>query len=95
MNSMLFEKQFYAGKRKGDKLPWLLELFGIKDRQVSSVAGCNLPPIDYKRIRKIKKLYASQSKLWTLKALRAVKNGESNKFKGVERNFLNSAKKSK
>ena len=91
--SMLFEKQFYAGKRKGDKLPWLLELFGIKDRQVSSAAECNLPPIDYKSIRKLKKLYASQSKLWALKALKAVKNGETVKFKGVERNFIKKTKK--
>lgn len=51
--SILFEKEFFAGSRSGDKVTNVLEIFGLQDRRFGrddDVLSRNTSPIDYKRV---------------------------------------------
>jgi hypothetical protein len=83
--SIIFEKEFFAGKRGGDKLPWLLETFGLAERQVFSAEECNIPNIDYKPVNELRKKYVAQSQAYVLRTLYNVKNGKNGKVQGLEK----------
>ena len=54
--SILFEKEFFVGKRNGDKVDFLLHTFGLTSRKVEpgiDVSTMDITPIDYAPIRKI------------------------------------------
>lgn len=54
--SILFEKQFYVGFRKGDKVTQLLDLFGLSGRRINAESDLvteSLPDIDYTVIRSV------------------------------------------
>ena len=67
--SIIMHKNFYAGKRGGDKLDWLLELFKLEGRRMT---GRKLPadePIDYATVDELRKKYKAQSEQFILGAI--------------------------
>ena len=83
--SIILQKQFFAGKRGGDKLPWLLETFNLEDRQVYSVDECEIPQIDFKPVEKLRKKYVLQSKAFVMRSLYNVKRNKKGKVEGIEK----------
>lgn len=74
--SMIYGKQFFAGERDGDKLPWLLKIFGLSERKVDCVEQCEaLNDIDYTRINKLIHKYSIRSKKFILQAIYNSANG--------------------
>jgi hypothetical protein len=86
--SIIFNKQFFAGKRAGDKIPWLLEIFGLSNRRVMSAEQCHIDDIDYTNINKLKDKYVLKSKRYVLQAINEVKNHTHKNLSGIEKDFI-------
>jgi hypothetical protein len=78
--SIIFEKQFFAGKRGGDKITSLLEMFGLSwrrtifDQQLTSDKQdidyiMEMGDIDYTQVRPILKREKEKSSKWILDAI--------------------------
>ena len=79
--SILFEKQFFVGKRDGDKILSLLEMFGLTDRMVANCfEGKKFigTDIDYEPINKQRLEYKKISSDFILGALRDVEEKRKN-----------------
>lgn len=79
--SILFEKQFFVGKRDGDKILSLLEMFGLTDRMVANCfEGKKFigTDIDYEPINKKRLEYKKISSDFILGALRDVEEKRKN-----------------
>lgn len=68
--SIIFNKQFYVGKRNGDKVDFVLQLFGLSDRRIKKKMKYNQPPIDYAPVNRLKEEYVEQSKKYVLEAIK-------------------------
>lgn len=75
--SIIFEKQIFAGKRNGDKVPNVLRKFGLSERNIdmqSDIVANPLPAIDYDKVRPILERERKQSSEWILNAIRSVEH---------------------
>lgn len=70
--SIIFPKQFYAGPRSGDKVDWVLELFGLKKRKITPGEPFTEEEIDYERVDILRKRYKAISEKYVLDAIRKV-----------------------
>ncbi len=71
--SIIFEKQFWAGKRGGDKIDSILELLDLQDRRVNIPSASEdtlIRTIDYKKVDPLKTELVKQSKQYILDALK-------------------------
>lgn len=72
--SILFHKQFFVGKRNGDKILSVMEMFGISDRRVEDCFEGNryiADDIDYYHVDKLRSQYKKKSEEFLLQALEA------------------------
>lgn len=70
--SVIFEKEFYMGKRDGDKVDCLLETFGLNHRRFeedSTLADLDESPIDFASVRVIRAEWIQKSKDYILNAI--------------------------
>lgn len=67
--SIIFQKQFYAGPRSGDKVDWVLELFGLKDRKIVPGEPFTQENIDFNKVETLRKRYQSISAKYVLDAI--------------------------
>lgn len=70
--SILFQKQFYAGDRSGDKIDCLLDLFDLSGRRVKGYQpqlAQSLPAIDYGPVEELRKKYVKSSADFILHAI--------------------------
>lgn len=77
--SIIMNKQFFTGMRNGlgDKIPNLLDMFGLSWRRLDvGRTAKDLPEIDYYQVNGLRKLYTEQSKQYILGALRNLENRE-------------------
>lgn len=77
--SILFEKQFYAGYRHGDKVTHVLEMFGLSERRIngaSDILTVPLPDIDYTKVRPLMEQKRKESAEFILSAIRRMETGE-------------------
>ena len=75
--SMIFEKEFFAGKRNGDKVTMVLDTFGLNDRRLDSdvdVTTLDFAPIDYEPVHQIWKERKEASAKFILNAIHSVEN---------------------
>lgn len=76
---ILFEKQFYAGYRHGDKVTYVLEMFGLTDRRInnkSDIITTAIPDIDYAKVRPILEQKRRESSDFILSAIRRMEQCE-------------------
>ena len=86
--SMIFQKQFFAGQRNGDKIDSLLEMFGLTGRRIGAdVDGAELrmPDIDYARVHRQIAQRVRGSKRNILTAIRRVRTGVARKSRIVKK----------
>ena len=79
--SIIFNKNFYAGERGGAKIPWLLEIFHLKDRWINSdydISRCK-EDIDYDKVNALKEEYVKISGNYILNAIRSLESQMLNK----------------
>ncbi|MCI8321391.1 MAG: polysaccharide pyruvyl transferase family protein [Dorea sp.] len=77
--SILFEKQFYAGYRHGDKVTYVLDMFGLTGRRLSKdrdIIAAPLPDIDYSQVRPLMEKRRQESSEFILSAIRRMENSE-------------------
>lgn len=77
--SILFEKQFYAGYRHGDKVTYVLEMFGLTERRLNiehDIISAPLPDIDYSNVRLLMDKKRQESSEFILSAIRQVSQSE-------------------
>lgn len=77
--SILFEKQFYAGYRHGDKVTHILEMFGLTDRRInkqSDILTTSLPDIDYSKVKPLLEKKRKESADFVLSAIRYMEKNE-------------------
>jgi Polysaccharide pyruvyl transferase. len=77
--SILFEKQFYAGYRHGDKVTHVLEMFGLSDRRIgrkSDILTVPLPDIDYDKVRTLMEAKRAEASDFILSAIRRMEKSE-------------------
>lgn len=77
--SILFEKQFFAGYRHGDKVTHVLETFGLTDRRInkeSDIINSPLPAIDYAKVEPILKKKREESSEFILSAIHRMEHSE-------------------
>lgn len=70
--SILFHKQFFVGKRNGDKILSVMEMFGLSDRKVEDCFNKKkyiASDIDYEPVDKLREGYVKQSSDYILNAL--------------------------
>ena len=70
--SILFEKQLFVGKRAGDKVSNVLEMFGLMDRRFQAstdLIGHPLPDIDYSKVTPIMEQKRKESADFILSAI--------------------------
>ncbi len=73
--SILFHKPFFVGKRKGDKIGSLLEMFGLQDRTVANSFKknkCIAKDIDYVAVDQLRKKYKQESAEYIVSALKDI-----------------------
>ncbi len=68
--SIIFNKQFFVWKRNGDKVDFVLQLFGLTDRKIKKNSKFKQKPIDYEPINRLREEYVEQSKKFVLEALK-------------------------
>ena len=68
--SIIFNKEFYVGKRNGDKVDFVLQLFGLSWRRIQKGMKYDQKRIDYGPINALKEQYVEQSKKFVLEAIR-------------------------
>lgn len=82
--SMIFEKEFWAGQRSGDKINSVLELFQLENRRIDDRyenGGISLACIDYDKVNEIKDKYYVESKDFILEAIHDIEQRvEKGKF---------------
>lgn len=79
--SMIFEKEFWAGRRSGDKINSVLKLFQLENRQIDDRyedGGIPLEDIDYDKVNKLKDKYYVESKEFILNAIHDIEKGVEN-----------------
>jgi hypothetical protein len=77
--SLIFNKEFYAGKRGGDKIDSLLALFGVENRRIRDKMKFGKSAIDYDRVNALIKEYSEKSGQFALEAIRQTGMGRSQK----------------
>lgn len=90
--SIIFNKQFYAGPRAGDKVDWVLELFELTGRRVLTGRNNFSSEIDYKKVENLRIKYKQISKNYILNAIDNVELSIKNPIKGKVVNFLKKPK---
>lgn len=77
--SILFEKEFFVGKRAGDKVSNALETFGLSHRRFSrttDMSGEPLDPIDYGKVKGILEEKRAESAAFILDAIKYAESHE-------------------
>lgn len=77
--SILFEKQFYAGYRHGDKVTHVLEMFGLEERRInreSDILTTPLPEIDYVKVKSILEEEREKSSEFILSTIQYMEKNE-------------------
>ncbi len=77
--SILFEKQYFVGKRNGDKVKNLLKLFGLTKRRLhrwTDLIKRPKPDIDYRPVKEILKKERERSSDFILSAIRDMEGRE-------------------
>lgn len=69
--SIIFNRQFYVGKRGGDKVDWLLEVFDLKKRKFEYGKFKELEDIKYQPVNDRLEKYSKQSAEWVLNAIKS------------------------
>lgn len=70
--SIILQKEFYAGPRSGDKVDWVLELFGLKDRKIVPGKPFAQGKIDFEKVEILRKRYKAISEKYVLDAIHNV-----------------------
>ena len=71
--SILFHKQFFVGKRNGDKILSVMEMFGLSDRRIEDCFDghkCIADNIDFAPVEELRKGYVESSTKFILDALK-------------------------
>lgn len=71
--SILFHKQFFVGKRNGDKILSVMEMFGLSDRRIEDCFDghkCIADNIDFAPVEELRKGYVESSTKFILNALK-------------------------
>lgn len=71
--SIIFNKEFYVGKRDGDKIDFLLQIFGLTGQKIHENMLYGQNTIDYKTVNHLKDKYIEQSKKFVLEAIQRTK----------------------
>lgn len=95
--SIIFGKEFWAGKRGGDKIDSVLELMELSDRRVDSYCEdgkFDYQPIDWEKVNRIKEQHYEESKEFILNAIHgAAEVIDKPEESGDEGNFLKKMKR--
>ena len=92
--SIIFNKQFYVGKRGGDKVDWLLELFDLKQRKFAYGKFVEQKDINFEPINNKVEEYVKVSSKWVLDAIHRtqkqlknpiLKKFQFRKLKGIDK----------
>lgn len=84
--SILFHKQFFAGKRSGDKIESLLEMFHLSGRRITEFNPeyfQHIEAIDYEQVDKLRYEYVKQSSDFILNAIHRLENEEHQSHKDL------------
>lgn len=76
---ILFEKQFYAGYRHGDKVTYVLDMFGLTERRInkySDIVSSPISDIDYDKVRPLLEKKRQESSDFILSAIRRLEQSE-------------------
>ena len=71
--SIIMHKEFFAGPRPGDKVDWVIEMFGLTDRRIKPGEEFAVQSIDFERIDAIRKKYQKASEHYIVKAIEKTK----------------------
>ena len=77
--SVIFQKQFYAGARAGDKIDSVLDLFELSNRRVKGYnpkLAQSLPDIDFGPVEDLRRQYVKASSDFILNAIQEIETGE-------------------
>lgn len=68
--SIIFRKEFFTGIRSGDKIPSLLNLFGLGWRNIADTEEIPAKPIPWGKVDALRRQYKDQSAQFILQAIR-------------------------
>ena len=77
--SIIFNKQFFVGKRNGDKVDFVLHLFGLSNRRIKKNMNYNQKDIDYTVVNSLKDAYVNQSRKYILEAIKRTEHVQKKK----------------
>ena len=77
--SIIFNKQFFVGKRNGDKVDFVLHLFGLNNRRIKKNMNYNQKDIDYTVVNSLKDAYVNQSRKYILEAIKRTEHVQKKK----------------
>lgn len=84
--SIIFQKQFYAGDRAGDKIDSLLDLFHLSGRRVKGYQpqlAQSLPDINFDPVEQLRRRYVNASSDFILNAIQDIKNSPHQNHHGL------------
>lgn len=93
--SIIFGKQFFAGKRSGDKIDSVLEMFNLSNRRIKGSASSeaiNATDIDYAKIDELRRKYVEESSSFLLNAIHNLENNEHQNHRNLVHESVYSAK---
>lgn len=83
--SIIFKKEFFAGKRAGDKIDCLLERFALTHRRIkgynpNAAEELSMMITDYRPIEELRKKYVKESSDFILSAIRNLETGNHTNY---------------
>jgi hypothetical protein len=77
--SIIFNKEFYVGKRDGDKINYLLRIFGLQSRRITADTVFGAEQIDYERVNALREQYSKASGEFVLQSIEKTQQGKHQK----------------
>lgn len=77
--SIIFNKEFYVGKRDGDKINYLLRIFGLQSRRITADTVFGAEQIDYERVNALREQYSKASGEFVLRSIAKTQRGRHQK----------------